>query len=171
MLTKTIISLDKLKEQGELKIKENLKFRTFLKNRRDLEKLDREFKELHKKLFENYDCSLCLNCCKEYHGVIPVEDLEKDAKYLKMTKREFIRKYLVKRNGGYESKNKPCDLFCNNKCSLNENKPQDCKDYPYTNQKDRFFSLFSIIESSKICPIVYEILEELKERYDFKSKD
>ena len=43
----------------------------------------------------------------------------------------------------------------------------NCRRYPYTDQPDRMGSLLSIIESAAVCPVLYEILERLKEEYHF----
>lgn len=48
-----------------------------------------------------------------YHGSIPSEDLEKDAKFLGLTKEQLVEKYLIKNEvkDTYETKNKPCDFL------------------------------------------------------------
>ena len=58
----------KVKFEAKKKMNENLAFRTFLKCNADEETLDKQFKELHEELFEQYDCSRCRNCCKMYYG-------------------------------------------------------------------------------------------------------
>ncbi len=68
-----------VKTEAQKKEEENLRFRTYLKYHADEKKLDRQFAQLHKELFADYDCSQCRNCCKMYAGSIPREDLEKDA--------------------------------------------------------------------------------------------
>ena len=39
------------------KTNENMRFRSFLKMNADPDKLDEQFRELHKELFSEYDCS------------------------------------------------------------------------------------------------------------------
>lgn len=48
------------------KERENLRFRSFLKNHADDEELDRQFLALHNELFERYDGSQYANCCRAY---------------------------------------------------------------------------------------------------------
>jgi hypothetical protein len=35
---------------------------------------------------------------------------------------------------------------------------------------ERLFSLLGIVESSGVCPVVFEILEKLKQQYRFKYR-
>lgn len=66
---------DKVGVEAKKREKENLKFRSYLKNHADEDELDRQFLHLHKQFFADYDCSKCRNCCKMYKGSIPAEDI------------------------------------------------------------------------------------------------
>lgn len=163
---------NEVKRMAYKKEKENLRFRVFLKCNADEDELDQLFFKYHKELFENYDCNLCRNCCKEYHGSIPNQDLKKDAEHLHMSKANFISKYLVQtERGTYETKHQPCDFLENDgSCRLGECKPENCEKYPYTNQPGRLFSLYSVFDVTSVCPVAYEILERIKIDYGFKKK-
>lgn len=164
-----MIVLEELEYLAQKKEAKNYKFRTYLKNHADPDELDRQFKKLHEKYFSIYDCSKCRNCCTKYCGTIPVEDIPKDAELLGMTTKEFIEKYLreVPNSGGYNTKNCPCDFFVDNACILGDSRPDTCKEFPHTDKEDRMGSLLSIIENTSVCPVVYEIMEELKKMYGF----
>ncbi len=47
-------------------------------------------------------------------------------------------------------------------------KPEDCKNYPYTNQPERLWSLYSVLDAVAVCPIAFEIYERLKGEYGFR---
>lgn len=83
----------KIKEAFQRVENENYSFRTYLKNQADLDKLDRQFSELHRELFLNYDCSKCRNCSKEYSASFEEDELYPVAAFLKMTETEFKDKY------------------------------------------------------------------------------
>lgn len=160
----------KLKYWVTKKWKENIDFRTFLKCNADEEELDRQFLKLHQELFAGYDCSKCRNCCKKYYGTIPKTDIEKDAAYLKISPEEFMSRYLVIKEieGEYQTKNKPCDfLEADGTCSLGECRPENCKKFPYTDQPERLYSLYSVLDAIEVCPVAFEIWERLKEIYGF----
>lgn len=169
-----MISPDKVAFYGKQKEDENYDFRTYLKIHADPDELDQQFQELHQELFSEYDCSQCGNCCKKYHGNIPEEDINQDASYLGMEADEFIDRYLKYNSAEctYETKNCPCDFWDSKtgECLLGDCKPESCKKYPYTDKPDRMGSLLSIIDNASICPVVYEILERLKEEYHFRKR-
>lgn len=167
-----MIAPRKIKFIAEKIERENLEFRTFLKCNADEKELDEQFAKLHKELFAGYDCSRCRNCCKLYHGSIPLEDINKDAAHLDMSSDEFIEIYLSKidSEGNYQTKHKPCDFLQEDgKCKLGECKPNSCKKYPYTDQPERWQSLYSVLDVVSVCPVAFEIFERLKIEYGFKK--
>lgn len=170
----TMFKPDEVAERGRQKQDENLRFRTYLKTHADTVILDAQFKALHEELFSQYDCSTCRNCCKMFSGLIPEDEIERDASFLGISRDEFIDEYLAneKNEGMYVTKNFPCNFLdeSSGNCILEDHKPENCAKYPYTDQPDRMGSLFSIIESAEVCPVVYEILERLKEEYQFGAR-
>ena len=151
----------------------NYRFRTWLKMHAEPDDLDRQFLRLHQELFSAYDCSRCRNCCKQYVGTIPAEDVERDAEYLLIPVDVFKDKYLEPvaddETGNYNTKHKPCDFLGDQgECILGDCIPQNCLDYPYTDKPDRMGSLLSFLESVSVCPVAFEICERLKDHYDFR---
>jgi Fe-S-cluster containining protein len=55
-------------------------------------------------------------------------------------------------------------------CRIENSKPTVCKDYPYTDKLGRLWSMYSIIDSAAVCPVVFEILERLKVIYRFQNR-
>ena len=41
-------------------------------------------------------------------------------------------------------------------------RPESCKKYPYTDQPDRWGSLYSVLDVIEVCPVAFEIYERLK---------
>jgi Fe-S-cluster containining protein len=161
----------KIKEAFNKIEDENYEFRTYLKSRADIDKLDRQFLELHKELFLNYDCSKCRNCCTEYSASFEKYELSKVADFLKIPEKEFMDKYIDEDFGEYQLKQRPCSfLKKDGNCEIEECKPESCKGYPFTDRPERIFSLFSIIESTSVCPVVFEMVERLKKEYRFKRR-
>ena len=103
-------------------------------------------------------------------GSIPEEDLARDAEYMGLTKDQFIEKYLLEGNeeNGYQTKNAPCDfLGADGNCQLGDCRPGNCKKYPYTDQPDRWASLYSVLDVIEVCPVAFEIYERLKKEYNW----
>lgn len=162
----------KVKFEAQKRESENLEFRTFLKCNADEKELDEQFFKLHDELFAQYDCNRCRNCCKMYHGSIPEEDVEKDALYLGIAAADFVKLYLLGKDseGNYQTKHKSCDfLMADGSCKLEDCKPESCKKYPYTNQPERLWSLYSVLDTVSVCPVAFEIYERLKKEYGFKK--
>lgn len=108
-----------------------------------------------------------------YHGSFPIEDIERSTEKLDISKEKLISFYLKKEEitGIYETKHMPCDFFEENgECKLGDCRPDSCKNYPYTNQPERLFSLYSVLEAVEVCPVAFEIYERLKAEYGFRSK-
>jgi Fe-S-cluster containining protein len=166
-----VIESSKIKEEFEKVESENYKFRTYLKNRADIDELDEQFLELHNELFKNYDCSKCRNCCKEYSITFEKTEIDEASKLLKITKKEFMDKYIEETINGYDLKGKPCCFLTENgACEIEKCQPEGCRDYPFTNKPERLLSLLSIVDFASVCPVVFEMLERLKKTYGFKRR-
>ena len=164
----------KLKETARRYEDENIKFRTLLRNRADPDELDEQFAALHAELFSGYDCCACNNCCREYAIVFSDDDAERIAGVLSMCKDDFVREYLFENGDKDEGEYKvtsPCAfLESDGKCRVQECKPENCVGYPFTDQPERITSLMSVIGATEVCPVVFEILQQLKAIYGFKSR-
>lgn len=147
---------------------ENLCFRTFLKNHADPDELDQQFLELHRELFARYDCRQCRNCCRWYSTTLSEEEIARISDYLGMTRQKFLEDCLIRGRDGLELP-APCRfLGMNGECQLQDCKPAECRGFPYTDRPDRLASLYSVLSAAEVCPVVFEILERLKEIYHFK---
>lgn len=161
-----IIDLEELSKEKE---NENYRFRKYLKIHADEEELDRQFKRLHQKYFKIYDCSKCRNCCKKIGISMDEDELNNICNYLKIDKEKFIKDNLIENYGEYSFKETKCKfLDDDNNCKISKCLPRTCIEYPYTDKEERLFSLYSIISNASVCPVVYEIIEELKKEYNFK---
>lgn len=151
---------------------ENLDFRSFLKFNADPDEFDEQCRKLHEELFSKYDCSKCCNCCKEACGSFSEEDIKNASAKLKLSVSVFKEKFLEMNawGGGYEATNVPCNFFKDGKCVLGDCKPEKCDKYPYTDQPDRIGHLNGLVGAASICPVVYEIIERLKQIYSFRDR-
>lgn len=164
-----MIDVGKLEKLGKAKEEENNRFRLFLKTYADEQKLDQEFKELHEKYFSIYDCSKCRNCCKKLGISLQEDELIRICNHYNYDIDGIKDELLIEKYGEYVNKKNPCPfLNKDNECNIKECLAKSCKDYPYTNKEERLYSLLTIVQNSKICPVVYEILEELKRKYKFR---
>ena len=147
-----------------------MEFRIFLKNHADSDELDAQFSRLHDDLFSTYDCCKCSKCCKELDIYIKDDEIRAASEFLDIMEDDFINRYIIQTEEGYIAKGKPCCfLGADGRCQIQECKPSECIDFPYTNKPERLYSLLSVIEFSEICPVVAEIIERLKKIYNFNG--
>lgn len=148
--------------------KENMRFRVFLKNNANPDELDRQFLALHNELFAGYDCCKCNNCCRKYSTIVQEEEIGAIATFLGVTRQAFMEEFLTQTNEGYEIK-VPCSFLNENgECAIQTCKPSECRNFPHTNKPERLWSLLGVLEFAEVCPIVFEILERLKDIYRFR---
>jgi len=92
-----------------------------------------------------------------------------------MSEDDFAAKYLTDADPGgekpYKFKETPCTfLGGDGRCQIQDCKPDECADFPYTNRPDRLSCMLGMIGHVEVCPIVYEILERLKVMYRFRGR-
>ena len=149
---------------------ENLRFRTLLKNHADPDEFDRKFLALHTELFAGYDCCRCGNCCRVYSTTLTEEEIVNISVYLGLTRQKFLEDHLIRGRDGLELP-APCRfLNADGNCRLQDCKPEECKGFPYTDRPHRLESMHSVLSAADVCPVVFEILERLKEMYHFRTR-
>jgi len=127
-------------------------------------KLDETFRENHDDVFDEIDCLSCANCCKTTSPIFRDIDIERLSKRLKITTARFIEVYLEMDNeNDYVLKSSPCTFLQeDNKCSVYEDRPLACKEYPHTNRKKMHQILNLTLKNTEICPAVAQIFEKLR---------
>ena len=164
-----LIRPEEIVEAAKRKEKENVRFRSFLKRIADPAELDRQFLALHREFFPKYDCAECRNCCKLMHAEIPEAEIDRDAALLGMTRERFIQAHLKQECGEWLEIHQPCGFLSEDgSCRLGDHRPDSCKKFPYTDQPERLYSLFSFLNAVGVCPAAYEICEALKKHYRFR---
>jgi Fe-S-cluster containining protein len=152
---------------------ENWKFRQFLKQRCELEEeeLDKLVFEVTRQVWAGIDCTTCANCCKEVKPTLSEEDVNRLARRLGIERQELINAYLQPAEAGednpWETKTTPCPFLKDNKCSVYEDRPANCRGYPYLYEPRFTARLMSMLQRVSTCPIVYEVMEELKKELGF----
>lgn len=138
------------------------KYRQFLRQA-DKNKVLKSLPPLHERAFEKIDCLSCAACCKNYSPRIKTPDLKRISKHFGLRESEFINKFLlVDEEGDFVVNSKPCPfLGSDNRCSIYEQRPSDCRRFPYTDE-DVFIKRKELtLKNSTFCPITYYVLERL----------
>lgn len=135
----------------------------YAQNKKKLEGMDVQIHSLHHKISAQVNCLACANCCRSLGPRITDKDLERMAKTLRMKATDVLATYLrIDEDGDMVFQTMPCPfLGADNYCSIYENRPKACREYPHTDRK-RFYQIYNLsIKNASTCPIVYEVLEQL----------
>jgi uncharacterized protein len=156
---------DILKNWEKKSAESQKKYKQFLQ-RADKNKVLKALPDLHDEAFAKIDCLQCANCCKNYSPRFKTPDIKRLSRHLKMRESEFIEKYLrVDEEGDFVANQKPCPfLGTDNFCSIYDERPSDCRRFPYTDE-DVFIKRKELtLKNSSFCPITYFVLEKLVEK-------
>ena len=149
----------------EMASKKELEWKRFYqKNKKKLESMDVQIHAFHAKVSAKINCLECANCCRSLGPRITDKDIERIAKALRIKSIDVISKYLkTDEDGDTVFKKMPCPfLGSDNFCSIYEDRPKACREYPHTDRK-RFFQLYNLsVKNAYTCPIVFEVMEEIR---------
>ena len=159
--------LNKIKKLSEKNGEENWNFRSFLKGYdATIEEMDAIVYELYQRISSEIDCTDCANCCKKVQPVLDQEDIKKCCEGFGISVSRFKKESLKSDDEEQEKfvfKGKPCPFLKNNLCSIYSFRPKDCKSFPHLHKKEFVFRLWGVVENCSICPIVFNVYEQLKE--------
>ena len=150
---------------------ENYRFRSFLKWK-DPDRVDSIVHRLHDEMTKKIDCRTCNNCCRAFTPTLSDEDIAILAGMENISPEEYKEKYCdVDFFGDACLSSKPCRYLGENQCSIPMYKrPEKCRDFPYTGKKEFTSRLLSIISFYGVCPIVYNLMEQLKKEVEFRTR-
>jgi uncharacterized protein len=155
---------------------ENWDFRSFLKCNDKLsnKKLDKLVADISRRVWATIDCTACANCCKTLHPAFSDQDQRIIAEKLGLSVEQFRQNYLELTTDDGESvwqiRRSPCPFLENNKCTIYEDRPKNCREYPYLYDPEFSSRTLEMIERTYTCPIVFEVIEELKAHLNFRTK-
>jgi Fe-S-cluster containining protein len=165
-------NLCKIKYYAQKNEEENWKFRSCLKdlNQTDAQ-IDSAVFEIVDHIIKQIDCKTCANCCKEKSPVVLEEEILSISGKLEISEEEFENKYLEKTGESDEliMNKRPCPFLKNNLCEIYDNRPEDCRSYPHLHKEGFRYRLMGVIENYSVCPIVFNALDQLKEKCNFKG--
>ena len=118
---------------------------------------------LHQSAFAATDCLSCAACCRNYSPRFKTPDIKRIAKTLRLRESTFIDTYLqLDEEGDYVTQTLPCPfLGADNLCSIYDERPSDCRRFPYTNE-DVFIKRQAIsLKNATFCPAVQHVLDRL----------
>lgn len=121
--------------------------------------------QLHEEAFAQIDCLSCANCCKNYSPRFKTPDIKRIAKRLRMKEGDLVANYLkLDEEGDYVVQQSPCPfLAADNTCDIYEDRPSDCRRYPYTDEDVLLKRVALTLKNATVCPATFTVLEKLKQ--------
>jgi len=154
-----------MQENWEKVAKEKQKVYKRLLEKGNKNKILRALPQLHEDAFSKIDCLQCGNCCKSHSPRFKQPDIKRIAKSLRIKEGELVDRYLrIDNEGDYVVKSTPCPFLNeDNTCHIYEDRPSDCRRYPYTDEDVLLKRVPLTLKNSVVCPAVFTVLEKLVE--------
>ena len=90
--------------------------------------------------------------------------MERLSKALRMKAVDIIQQYLrIDEDNDMVFKSMPCPFLGDgNYCAVYDVRPKACREYPNTDRR-KFYQIYMLsVKNAETCPIVFEVLEEIK---------
>ncbi|HMP29973.1 MAG TPA: YkgJ family cysteine cluster protein [Saprospiraceae bacterium] len=114
--------------------------------------------------YQSVNCLDCGQCCKTTVTTFDEEDITRAAKFLSISRKEFIKKYLiVDLDKTYTTISTPCPMLdvSNNKCNIYEVRPKICASFPHTQRPFFIRRKSAHLQNAKFCLITQYVLNKL----------
>jgi uncharacterized protein len=163
------LDLEKIKRFAERNEEKNWRFRAFLKFRGG-GKIDRIVHELYHEISQEIDCTQCGNCCMGLSPLLTKKDVKLLANFINMPQDKFREHYTEFNHdeNKLRLKENPCAFLKDNKCAVYECRPSDCRSFPHLHKREFTTRLINVLRNYSICPIVFNVYEQLKIEMRFR---
>ena len=159
--------LDHLREAAAANEAENDRFKSYLRTL-DAGELDERVHRLNAAVTPQVDCTACGNCCKTLMINVAPGEIEPVAARLQKAPREVMDVYVETSLQGHMILNTiPCPFLTGTMCSIYEDRFNECREFPSLHQPGFSTRLFPTFMHYGRCPIVYNVVEELKQELGF----
>jgi len=158
---------------GEKKRDENLKFRRFMKAH---DHSDRILRRTAQGIEDQIDCTQCANCCRVLTVTVTERDVERLARYLRVSAARFVADYTAEGDEEDQgrilrhTKEAGCVFLDGNACTVYDARPDLCRRFPHMVRGAGSIAsrMWQFVDRACYCPIVYNSLEAFKEELGFR---
>lgn len=164
-----IVDLAFIKSKANELQDENDRFQAFLREM-DSVQLDKLVFTLSEAVSPKISCTNCGNCCKSLMVNIDEDEATRLSAHLGKTRAEFDEAYISKGESGRMVINAiPCHFLVENSCSVYEYRFAGCREFPAFHVPDFNKRLFTTYMHYDRCPIIFNVLETLKDEIGFEK--
>ncbi|MEJ7625906.1 MAG: YkgJ family cysteine cluster protein [Ferruginibacter sp.] len=148
---------------------ENDAFREFLFYRDGVE-TDKYVHDLNKNISTLIDCTSCGACCKNLMINVEEGEIKPVADHIGINETIFKENFVEESQGGNMIMNTiPCHFLEDSKCRVYENRFNECREFPHLHKSNFKGRLFATLMHYGMCPIIFNVVEELKIKTGFKA--
>lgn len=165
-----ITDLVQIRLLGDKKRHENERFRRHMKSR---DHSDRILRRIAEEVEEQIDCTQCANCCRVATAKVTKRDVERLARYLRVTPARVIADYTVpsEEEGRVLQRSEVtgCVFLDGNTCTVYDARPESCQKFPHVVRGNGSIvsRMWEFADRACYCPIVYNSLEAFKKELGF----
>ena len=168
-MKKLILHLETIQQLAAEKENENENFRFFLKEQ-DGELIDKKVQRLNEWVTEKTDCTSCGNCCKSLLINVTTNEAESLASHLQTSLDTIKERYLdVSPGGKMVISSIPCHFLQGTRCSIYEHRFEGCREFPHLDRPNFTQRLFGTMMYYGTCPIIFNVIESLKQELEFNK--
>ncbi len=168
-----ITDLVEIKRLGEKKREENQRLRAHMRKHHAVE---RHLRKIAAEVENAIDCRECANCCRVATVKLRDREVEKLAKFIGVTRREFLRDYceLSEEEGLIlkRTEESGCVFLEGKLCGVYDVRPMTCEDFPHLvrGEGSLVSRMWEMPDRATYCPIAYNTLEAFKEDLGFEGR-
>ena len=152
------------------KAEENQAFQMFVKLEVPLSdrQLNTVVQDTTAAVWQHIDCQSCAHCCRTRYPTFSRAEAQRIASHLGTTLEVLRETHFTSdaETGKYILKTLPCPFLDGQSCSIYAVRPAICADYPHLHRNFRA-RLWQHIDNTDTCPIVYNVIERLKDTWEF----
>src|SRR3989338_4657870 len=153
--------LQRIRRISDERRDENWKFRSWLKFHAP-DNIDEVVGGLSRKYFTQIDCKGCGNCCRSLEIAMQKPDIAIMSKERCEASKAFESQFTFVDEDGDRLLKPPCQMLNGNLCSIYANRPDTCRTFPHLEKPGFVSRLIGVIGSLSVCPIAFNVFEELK---------
>ena len=147
---------------------ENDRFKLFVKESNG-DQIDSMVDQINETVSTQIDCTSCGNCCKSLLVLVSDSEATNLSKHLGQSRADFDKIHLEKGSNALMIMNSmPCHFLSENKCTVYDHRFEGCREFPalhLPNFKNRLFTTFMHYDR---CPIIFNVVEQLKDVLGFE---
>lgn len=165
-----ITDLVQIKRLGQQKRGENERLRKHMKRHVFVE---RRLRQLAEQIEQDIDCTQCANCCKVATVRLMDRDVERLAKFFRLSAERFVADYcdLSEEEGLILKRDDKsgCTFLDGTTCTIYEARPRNCEYFPHVvrGEGSLLSRMWEFTDRACYCPIVYNTLEAWKPEVGF----